>query len=149
MNLPTSKITFIKPNGWRNLPLYKKIEYYSTTLDKNYSIYVDKLEAKKIVSELTNNEIKIAKVIKELKNINDIKESDINPDHLLKTTHGSKWNLDFRKTSNMIDIRKFLIDHNKIFTYSKNEKQYFMLNSFHLICFNYNYFKNNEMFKLF
>jgi hypothetical protein len=116
------KITFKKPNDWDTLPLYKKIKYYSSTLDQQYSIYVDKLEAKKIVSEMTNGQIKIAKVVKELTDINDIKQNDINQNHLLKTTHASKWNLDFKEINDIKDVRIFLKEHNKIF--STEEKQY-------------------------
>ena len=118
------KITFTKPKQWQSLPLYKKIQYYSNTLDQQYSIYVDKLEAKKIVYEMTNGQIKVAKVIKELKHINDITIQDINQYHLLKTTHGSKWNLDFKTINNINEVLKFIRDHNKIYTYSKDEKQY-------------------------
>ena len=127
MYIEKEKITFIKPKNWNSLPLYEKVKYYSNTLDQKYSIYVDKLEAKKIVTEMTNGEIKVPKVIKELKNINDIKESDINPNHLLKASHGSKWNLDFKTTTNLNDIKKFLIDHNKVFLYFEYEKQYLYL----------------------
>ncbi len=79
------KITFTKPHNWKGLPLYKKIQYYSNTLDQQYSIYVDKLEAKKIVSEMTNGQIKVPTVIKELKHINDITIHDIKSDKILKT----------------------------------------------------------------
>ena len=71
---------------------------------------------------MTNGAIKIPKIIKELKDINDITEKDINPNHLLKASHGSGWNLDFRKINNIDDIKLFLIKYNKI--YSTEEKQY-------------------------
>ena len=127
MSLEKQKITFIKPKNWSNLPLYEKVKYYSNTLDEKYSVYVDKIEAKKIVTEMTNGEIKVPKIIKELKNINDITESDINRNHLLKASHGSKWNLDFKTTNDMKDIKNFLIDHNKIFSCFEYEKQYLYL----------------------
>ena len=46
------KLKFEKPNLWDKLPMFCKIKYYSTILDENYSIYVDKIEAKKIVNEI-------------------------------------------------------------------------------------------------
>lgn len=120
INLP--KLTFNKPSNWNKLPLYTKIKYYSTILNQDYSIYVDKIEAKKIVTELTNGQIKVAKIIKELKDINDISQEDIDHKYLLKASHGCKWNLDFYKTSNLNDIKDFLITYNKI--YLNHEKQY-------------------------
>jgi hypothetical protein len=111
---------FDKPPGWNKLPIYLKIRYYASILDHNYSIYVDKLEAKKIVA---NKEIKVAKVVKELKDIDDIKEEDINPNCLLKATHGSGWNLDFKEISGLEEIKDFLKTHNKVYS-DTYEKQY-------------------------
>jgi hypothetical protein len=116
-------LRFNKPPGWNKLPIYLKIRYYAFILDHNYSEYVDKLEAKKIVTSLTNGHIKVAKVVKELKDIEDIQEEDINAKCLLKATHGSGWNLDFKEITGLDEIREFLKKHNK--TYSDtNEKQY-------------------------
>lgn len=114
---------FNKPNGWNKLPIYMKIRYYALILDHNYSIYVDKLEAKKIVTPLTNGQIKVAKVVKILNDIDDIDEKDIDTNCLLKATHGSGWNLDFKKTNNIEDIKEFLNKHNKIYS-DTYEKQY-------------------------
>lgn len=111
---------FDKPPGWNKLPIYLKIRYYASILDHNYSIYVDKLEAKKIVG---NKEIKVAKVVKELKDIDDINEEDINPKCLLKATHGSGWNLDFKEISGLEEIKDFLKKHNKLYS-DTYEKQY-------------------------
>ena len=61
-----NKLTFNKPEKWNNLLLCSKIKYYSTILDHNYSIYVDKICAKEIVTHLTNEVIKTAKIIKVL-----------------------------------------------------------------------------------
>lgn len=121
----TDKLTFRKPNNWYELPLFLKISYYSSILDKRYAIYVDKIEAKKIVCELTNDEIKTAKIIKELKDENDFLESDINPNHILKSAHGCTWNLDLKKTTNLKEIQDYIKKHLVIYKSRPNfEKQY-------------------------
>jgi hypothetical protein len=120
-----SKITFKKPSNWEEAPLFCKISYYSSILDSRYSIYVDKIEAKKIVEELTNGEIKTAKIVKELKNADDLIESDINPLHILKASHGCGWNLDLKTNTDLDKIRDFI--NKRMHTYKSREnfeKQY-------------------------
>ncbi len=116
-------LRFKKPPGWNRLPIYLKIRYYALILDHNYSVYVDKLEAKKIVTSLTNGVIKVAKVVKELKDIEDIQEEDINTWSLLKATHGSGWNLDFKEITGLDEILEFLKKNNKVYS-DTYEKQY-------------------------
>jgi hypothetical protein len=120
-----NKLTFIKPKNWYNLPLFYKILYYSSIIDERYSIYVDKIEAKKIVNELTNGEIKTAKIIKELKNTEDFIESDINLLHLLKASHGCGWNLDLETNTDLDKIRDYINKHMNTYKSRENfEKQY-------------------------
>lgn len=121
----TNKLTFKKPFNWTESPLFCKISYYSSILDSRYSIYVDKIEAKKIVEELTNGEIKTAKIVKELKNADDFCESDINPLHILKASHGCGWNLDLKTNTDLDKIRDFI--NKRMHTYKSREnfeKQY-------------------------
>lgn len=121
----TNKLTFKKPFNWTDLPLFCKISYYSYILDIRYSIYVDKIEAKKIVKELTHGEIKTAKIVKELKNAEDFVESDINPLHILKASHGCGWNLDLKTNTKIDEIRDFI--NKRMHTYKSREnfeKQY-------------------------
>ncbi len=125
--LPTHKLIFNKPKNWTGLLICQKIKYYSTILDKNYSIYVDKIYAKQIVNHLTNGQIKTAKIIKILQNINDFIIDDINPNHILKATHASGWNFNFLQSNNpkpdtLLKVQQFLSEHNKI--YDNHEKQY-------------------------
>lgn len=84
--------SFPKPSGWNSMPLYVKISYYKTQLDARYAAYVDKLEVKKHVSKVCPN-VRTARVIRILKDSNDICETDICPDHILKASHGSAWNV--------------------------------------------------------
>ena len=90
-------LRFDKPPGWNKLPIYIKIRYYALALDQNYSKYVDKLKAKKIVTSLTNGKIKVAKVVKILDDITDIKQEDISESCLLKATHGSRMEPRFQR----------------------------------------------------
>jgi hypothetical protein len=120
-----NKLTFKKPINWNELPLFSKILYYSYILDSRYSIYVDKIEAKKIVNELTNGEIKTAKIIKELKNAEDFIESDINTLHILKASHGCGWNLDLKTNTDLDKIHDFINKRMHSYKSRENfEKQY-------------------------
>jgi len=84
---------FEKPNNWSELPLYKKLSYYKLILNENYAIYVDKLEVKIVVKNILKDEIKVANVIRILKDDKDFSEMDKNSNHVLKSTHGSGWNI--------------------------------------------------------
>jgi len=118
-----NKIYNIKKRyDWLKLPLYKKISYYKSQLDINYSQYVDKLTAKKIVSDICGNRCKIPKVIKILKKYNDLEQSDLNDNHIIKATHGSGWIIDIMHENNLSKNIEKLNSWNKIFSYS--EKQY-------------------------
>lgn len=112
-----------KPSNWIKLPMYKKITYYKQYIGKEYSYYVDKLIAKNKVKEILGDKIEVAKVIKILKNINDIKESDINSNYLLKSSHGSGWNIDFNYCKDLRYIKKKLKEWNTNYIGS-NEPHY-------------------------
>jgi len=83
---------FEKPITWTYMPLYEKIAYYATKLDERVAPYIDKLEVKQIVTEQCSD-LKVAKVVKIFESIDTISESDYNPNHLLKATHGCGMNL--------------------------------------------------------
>jgi hypothetical protein len=84
--------SFPKPPTWNSMALFQKISYYKTQLDHRYAPYVDKLEAKRLVNNMCPK-VRTARVIRILKDYNDICEADICPDHMLKATHGSGWNI--------------------------------------------------------
>jgi hypothetical protein len=86
-------ISFLKPENWMELPMFKKIYYYGTQLTKEYSEYVDKLEAKRKVKEICGNDIKVAKVVRILKSYDDLTENDLNKNYIIKSSHGSNWNI--------------------------------------------------------
>jgi len=114
--------SFDKPNNWNDMKLYEKVSYYKSILDKKYSIYVDKIEVKKRIVELFNGKLKVGNIIKILKNPNDINITDLNQNHIIKSSHGSGWNIIINKNSKICDINKKLNKWNK--HYSQVEKQY-------------------------
>lgn len=111
-----------KPANWSSLPLYKKVEIYGTQLKKEIAPFVDKIAVKPLVVALSENKVKVAKVIRELRTPFDINPSDINPNHLLKAAHGSSWHLDLAIKPSIEDIRITIQSWNYI--YSKKEIQY-------------------------
>lgn len=86
------KLIFAKPISWKYMPLYEKIGYFKTVLDERYSQYVDKLKVKEIV-KVACPELKTANVVRILCDTNDIFDSDMNTHHILKSTHGSGYNI--------------------------------------------------------
>jgi len=86
-------VSFRKPEKWKYFSFSQKIGYYMTVMDKKYSYYVDKLMAKKIVKDILKDEIEIPETICILEDYNDLQESDINPNYIIKASHGSSWNI--------------------------------------------------------
>lgn len=84
---------FLKPENWMELPMFKKIHYYGTQLTKEYAEYVDKLQAKRKVKEICGDDIQVAKVVRILDSYNDLTENDFNTNYIIKSSHGSGWNI--------------------------------------------------------
>ena len=90
--------SFPKLNNWSHLPMYKKICHYKLNLNANYSQYIDKIEAKRVVKDILGDEIKVANIIRILKDPTDFTKTDLSSKYLLKSAHASKWNVDLSKT---------------------------------------------------
>jgi hypothetical protein len=86
-------ITFLKPENWMELPMFKKIYYYGTQLTKEYTEYVDKLQAKNKVKEICGDDIQVAKVVRVLNSYYDLTLDDLNTNYIIKSSHGSGWNI--------------------------------------------------------
>lgn len=86
-------MTFSKPKNWMELPMFKKIYYYGTQLTKEYADYVDKLQAKRKVKEICGDDIQVAKVVRILESYNDLTKNDLNTNYIIKSSHGSGWNI--------------------------------------------------------
>lgn len=110
-----------KPRYWAELPLYKKVQYYKTVLTADYAPYVDKLKAKELATRLCP-ELRTARVVRILAGPDDLQATDANGSHLLKSAHGSGWNIPLSPPLNLTEARTKL--HSWMKTYSVEEKQY-------------------------
>lgn len=113
-----------KPSNWNSLPFCAKIEYYGTQLDESYAPYVDKLEAKRIVKTICPS-LNVANVIRVLESPDDISEADFCADHILKSSHGSGWNILLDPSLEVSQVRQQLHAWNQVF--STTQKQYSFL----------------------
>ena len=114
-----------KPKEWDKLPLYTKINFYKSILNQSYAQYVDKLLVKNKVKEILGTKIEVANVVKIIKNINELKESDLCDNYLIKSTHGSGWNIDLKEEKNIEKIKQILNTWNKIYdNYNENQYKY-------------------------
>jgi len=107
--------------NWNELPFYKKISIYGRKLTEEHARYVDKIEAKKIIQE-TAPELKVANLIRILDNPDDITKEDIQKGRIIKSAHGSAWNIYLPE--NIEIIKKKLNGWNKKYYSSHTEKQY-------------------------
>jgi hypothetical protein len=94
-------------------------------LNKNFSIYVDKLQAKRIVKHMCGNKIKVPRTVRLLKNYEDITEDDLNTNYIIKAAHSSGCNVVITPyiKNNVSYIKNRLKKHNRIYI-GKNEIQY-------------------------
>ena len=107
-----------KPHDWNKLPLFKKIQYSINKLNKNFSPYVDKLNAKKIVKKMCGDEIKVPKTIRVLKDYTDISTKDFIPNQIIKAAHSSGCNIIIKpdiKENKIEKINKILCHHNRLY----------------------------------
>ncbi len=111
--------SFPKPDNWKELPLYTKIQIYKDNLDERFAPFVDKLQVKESIKE----KCVCAKVIRILDSPDDISEEDLNPDWIIKATHGSGWNISIKPTICIEKVKKKLNEWNTVYIGS-NEKHY-------------------------
>ena len=118
----------IKPPHWNSFAMYEKIRCYGTQLTEHYSKYVDKIQAKQIVKEVCGGEIKTAAIRKILNSPHDMTKDDLINDTIIKSAHGSGWNIVISNANTIKDmngIYQQLNQWNRI--YSATEKQYSFL----------------------
>jgi len=115
--------TFPKPPMWNDMPMYKQIGYYKTILTKDYAKYVDKIEVKELVPGMTGGTVACTRLIRILKNPDDIHASDLNTNHMIKAAHGCGWNISISDTTTVQSVKKLLHSWNKIFK-GVNETHY-------------------------
>jgi len=105
-----NKIRFDKPYCWNNLSFTQKVEYACKRMSYNYLSYTNKLIAKDIVKKMCGDKIKVAKIVKLLKDENDFKEKDMNPNHILKGVLFT-CNILFNETNNFDIIKNKVKNH--------------------------------------
>jgi hypothetical protein len=103
-----TQFTFEKPKHWNNLTFTQKVEYACLKLSYFYAPYTNKLIAKDIVKQMCGDKIKVAKIIKLLKNENDFTEKDMNQNHIIK---------------GVLFTCNLLFDNSHNFNYIKNKVQ--------------------------
>lgn len=115
--------SFHKPKNWSTMPFFNKIAEYRNHLDERFSPYVDKLKAKVIVKDLLKTDIKVAPIVRILKNPDDFNKSDINPKHIVKAAHGSGWNINMNEQTKAKEVIQSLHKWNIKYDWL-DEKQY-------------------------
>lgn len=113
-----NEFAIIKPSDWQKKLFYMKIRYFMKSITENYSQYVDKISAKTIVNNMCKNDIlegklHIAKIIRELSSHDDIYDTDINVDHIIKSAHASRWNINIKTTTDINYVKMKLRQYNK------------------------------------
>jgi len=115
---------FSKPETWNYMPLYEKIAYYSKMLTRDYAPYVDKLEAKHIVKELCGDTIQVAPVKRILSGPDDFTEADIDPLCMIKSSHGSGWNINMTTDTKVDEVKELLNKWNCVYRESETQYKY-------------------------
>jgi hypothetical protein len=124
-NLNPSNFYFKKPTQWKYMPMWEKISYYKNILNENYAPFVDKLTAKSIVKQICGDQIEVANVVRILSSPEDLKQVDLNPNHLIKASHGSGWNINIQPTTNLELCKESLRKWNTKYTgINTGESQY-------------------------
>ncbi len=122
-----SLISLKKPSNWNNLAFCQKIKYYGKNLTQEYAEYVDKLKAKDIVKKICGDEIEVSPVIKILKDIKDLKQEDLNINHIIKGSHGCKYNINIKENATLSECFKKLESFNIKYNPHGSESQYLYL----------------------
>ena len=116
---------FKKTPQWKYMPMWEKITYYKNILDENYAPFVDKLTAKSIVKNICGDRIHIANVVRILSSPEDLNQSDLNPKHLIKASHGSGWNINIQPNTDLEKCKEYLRQWNTIYRgINTGESQY-------------------------
>lgn len=115
---------FKKPKNWMELLMFEKIHYYGTQLTKEHAEYVDKLEAKRKVKEICGDDIHVAKVVRVLESHSDLTENDLNKNYIIKSTHGSGWNIYNENDATTLDVALQKLNGWRIKYNSTIERQY-------------------------
>lgn len=114
---------FEKPSHWNTLAFFEKITVYCNHLGEQHAPYVDKLNAKDIIKAKCGDAVSTSKVVRVLKDCNDLRQEDLNQNHIIKTTHGSGWNINITNDTKLNDCLAMLRKWN-VKLHQHPEKQY-------------------------
>jgi len=98
-----------KPDNWISLQFHQKISIYKKFLGAEIAPYVDKLSAKQIASSFG---VKVAPLVRILKDVDDITDQDLKEGWILKAAHGCRWNIWLKPSMSLIAIKQQLKDWN-------------------------------------
>jgi hypothetical protein len=115
-----------KPENWSSLALFEKIGVYGKSLTKEHSVYIDKLQAKKIVKDILGDKIEVANVVRVLGSRIDLTTEDLQKNYILKASHASGWNISLTASTNINHARMLLYTWSKQFRPTR-EVQYSFL----------------------
>jgi hypothetical protein len=104
---------FPKPIQWRYMPLYEKISYYKNQLGPEFAKYVDKLNVKNIIQELCGDSVKVAPLVRILASPTDFTQADLDTANIIKSSHGSGWNISITDTTTVEEVTTKLKSWNK------------------------------------
>lgn len=117
--------TFKKPAAWSYIPLFDKIGFYRTILDERYAPFVDKLSAKTIVKTLCGDMLQVARVIRILENPDDLRESDLDCNHIIKAAHGCGWNINIQPSLTVDEAKTKLRSWNRTYNTESHIEQHY------------------------
>jgi hypothetical protein len=112
-----------KPENWKDMKLTQKLLFYKDHLSEDIVPYVDKLQVKSYISNVTEGKCKVAKVIRVLSGPDDIHQEDLVPGRIIKTTHASGWNI-FIKEGTQLDLVKQRLHKWNTHYVGNNEQHY-------------------------
>jgi hypothetical protein len=115
-----------KPSNWSTMKLNEKLLYYKDHLTEEIVPFIDKLQAKSYIQKVTEGRCKVANVLKILNDPEDITQEDLVPGRIIKTTHGSGWNIFVVEKTRLDLVKERLKKWNTQYT-GNYEKQYTFL----------------------
>jgi hypothetical protein len=113
-----------KPSHWASLKLNEKLLYYKDHLTEEVVPFIDKLQVKPYITK--EGKCKVAKVIKVLKDPDDILQEDLIPGRIIKATHASGWNIFIVEKTRLDLVKERLKKWNTQYV-GNNEQQYSFL----------------------
>jgi hypothetical protein len=97
------------------MALYQKIQYYRSQIGPEFAPYVDKIEAKRLVKELGGDLVEVAPLVRVLSGPDDLCQSDLRSDVMIKASHGCGWNINVTPATNLVWSINKLRSWNKVY----------------------------------